>query len=62
MESVGVSVPVIYRHSEIPVGLTLIIDCIIYLQANEITKIIEFYGHELDESYLAMLPHVSSIG
>jgi len=33
-----------------------------YLQANKITKIIEVYGHELDESCLAMLPHVSSIG
>jgi TnpA family transposase len=42
--------------------LTLIIACIIYWQANEITNIIKTYGHELDESCLAMLPHVSPIG
>ncbi len=42
--------------------LTLIIACIIYWQAKEITKIIEIYGRELDEKCLAMLPHVSPIG
>ena len=42
--------------------LTLIIACIIYWQAKEIAKIIENYGHELDEKCLAMLPHVSPIG
>ena len=42
--------------------LMLIIACIIYWQANKITKTIEVYSHELDESCLAMLPHVSPIG
>ena len=42
--------------------LTLILACIIYWQAKEITQIIDTYGHELDEKCLAMLPHVSPIG
>jgi hypothetical protein len=42
--------------------LTLIIACIIYWQAKEIARVIEVYGHELDEKCLAMLPHVSPIG
>lgn len=42
--------------------LTLIISCIIYWQAKEISRIIEAYGNELDEQTLAMLPHVSPIG
>jgi len=42
--------------------LTLIIACIIYWQAKEITHIIATYGHELDEKTLAMLPHISLIG
>jgi hypothetical protein len=42
--------------------LTLIIACIIYWQAKEIAKIIEIYGHELDEKCLAKLSHISLIG
>lgn len=42
--------------------LTLIIACIIYWQAKEITQIIANHGQELDEKCLAMLPHVSPIG
>ena len=42
--------------------LTLIIACIIYWQAKEITHIIKTYGHELDEKCLMMLAHVSPIG
>lgn len=42
--------------------LTLIIACIIYWQAKEITQIIDTYEHELDEQCLAMLSHVSPIG
>lgn len=42
--------------------LTLIIACIIFWQAKEITQIINRYGYELDEKCLAMLPHVSPIG
>jgi hypothetical protein len=42
--------------------LALIIACIIYWQAKEITQIIAAYGHEFDEECLAMLPHISPIG
>lgn len=42
--------------------LTLIIACIIYWQAKEITHIIEAFGHELNERTLAMLAHISPIG
>jgi hypothetical protein len=42
--------------------LTLILACIIYWQAKEITRVIEIYGHELDEACLAMLCHISPIG
>jgi TnpA family transposase len=42
--------------------LTLIIACIIYWQAKEITQIIAAYGHDLDEKCLAMLSHISPIG
>lgn len=42
--------------------LTLIIACIIYWQAKEITKIIEASDHELDNKSLLMLSHVSPIG
>lgn len=42
--------------------LTLIITCIIYWQAKEITRIIESYGNELDDRHLAMLPYISPIG
>lgn len=42
--------------------LTLIIACIIYWQAKEITQIIAVYGHKLDEKCLSMLPHISPIG
>jgi len=42
--------------------LTLIIACIIYWQAKEIAQIIDAYGHELDEKFLMMLPHISPIG
>ncbi len=41
--------------------LTLIIACIIYWQAKEITRGLETYAHELDEKCLAMLPHISPI-
>lgn len=42
--------------------LTLMIACIIYWQAKEITNIIKTHGHESDEKDLAMLPHISPIG
>ena len=42
--------------------LTLIIACIIYWQAKEITQIIDRYGKELNKECLAMLPHISPIG
>lgn len=42
--------------------LTLIIACIIYWQAKEITQMITACGHELDQKCLAMLPHISPIG
>jgi len=42
--------------------LTLIIACIIYWQAKEITQIIDKYEHELDQKCLTMLPHISPIG
>ncbi|MBS0287100.1 MAG: Tn3 family transposase [Proteobacteria bacterium] len=42
--------------------LTLIMACIIYWQAKEITRVIKVYGHELDVNCLAMLPHISPIG
>ena len=42
--------------------LTLIMACIIYWQAKEIKRVIDTYGHELEQSSLAMLSHVSPIG
>lgn len=42
--------------------LTLIVACIIYWQAKEITQIAASYNKELDEKCLAMLPHISPIG
>jgi hypothetical protein len=42
--------------------LTLILASIIYWQAKEISQIIDKHGHELEESQLAMLPHISPIG
>ena len=36
--------------------------CIIYWQAKEIKRVIDTYGHELEQSSLAMLSHVSPIG
>jgi TnpA family transposase len=42
--------------------LTLIMASIIYWQAKEIKRVIDTYGHELDQSTLTMLAHVSPIG
>lgn len=42
--------------------LTLIIACIIYWQAKEISQIIGIYDHDLNEECLAMLSHISPIG
>ncbi|WP_419235295.1 Tn3 family transposase [Rickettsia endosymbiont of Nabis limbatus] len=42
--------------------LTLIITCIIYWQAKEITQLIKRYSNELDDRHLAMLPYISPIG
>lgn len=42
--------------------LTLLLASIIYWQAKEITRLIDKYGHQLDEACLAMLSHISPIG
>jgi TnpA family transposase len=42
--------------------LTLILASIIYWQANEIKRVIDQYGAELDQKCLAMLAHISPIG